>query len=138
MNIIPIVRAGSHVTRRFSFSKRRMSAAMFITPFSKMRCSSAFMPSAIAVNAVVEPCRRSARTPMLASSGYISHIDEDLCIGCGDCSFYCQFNALEIVNGVNHVIYEKCMGCGVCVNKCTQDAMSLVRDEAKGVSLEIC
>jgi len=77
-------------------------------------------------------------TPMLASSGYISHIDEDLCIGCGDCSFYCQFNALEIVNGINHVIYEKCMGCGVCVNKCTQDAVSLVRDEAKGVSLEIC
>lgn len=77
-------------------------------------------------------------TPMLASSGYISQVDEELCIGCGDCNFYCQFNALEIVNGINHVIYEKCMGCGVCVNKCTQAAMSLVRDEAKGVPLEIC
>lgn len=75
---------------------------------------------------------------MLASSGYISRVDEDLCIGCGDCNFYCQFNALEIIDGINHVIYEKCMGCGVCVNKCTQDAMSLVRDEAKGLPLEIC
>jgi ferredoxin len=36
------------------------------------------------------------------------------------------------------LIYEKCMGCGVCVSKCEQGALSLVRDEAKGVPLEIC
>jgi len=76
-------------------------------------------------------------TPMLASSGYISQVDEDLCIGCGDCNEFCQFNALEVVDGVNHVIYEKCMGCGVCVNKCDHDAMSLVADESKGIPLEI-
>lgn len=77
-------------------------------------------------------------TPMLASSGYVSQVDEDLCIGCGDCSEYCQFGALEVVDGVNRVLYEKCMGCGICVSKCPQDAISLVRDEAKGIPLEIC
>ena len=77
-------------------------------------------------------------TPMLASSGYVSQVDEDLCIGCSDCEPYCQFHALEVVDGVNHVIYEKCMGCGVCVSKCDQEALSLVRDDAKGVPLEIC
>ena len=77
-------------------------------------------------------------TPMLASSGYISEVEEDLCMGCGDCVPYCQFHALEVVDGLNHVIYEKCMGCGVCVSKCEHDALSLVRDEAKGVPLEIC
>jgi Pyruvate/2-oxoacid:ferredoxin oxidoreductase delta subunit len=51
---------------------------------------------------------------------------------------YCQFHALEVVDGLNHVIYEKCMGCGVCVSKCEQGALCLVRDEAKGVPLEIC
>ncbi len=76
-------------------------------------------------------------TPMLASSGYISRVNEDLCIGCSDCSSYCQFNALEVVDGVNHVSYEKCMGCGVCVSKCTQDALSLVLDSNKGLPLEI-
>jgi len=76
-------------------------------------------------------------TPMLASSGYISQVDEDLCIGCGDCNEFCQFNALEVVDSVNHVIYEKCMGCGVCVSKCDHDAMSLVEDESKGIPLEI-
>ena len=77
-------------------------------------------------------------TPMLASSGYISHVDEDLCIGCGDCVPFCQFHALEIVDGYNHILDEKCMGCGVCTSKCPQEALSLVRDDAKGVPLEIC
>jgi len=77
-------------------------------------------------------------TPMLAASGYVSQINEDLCIGCGDCVPYCQFHALEVVDGVNHVIYEACMGCGICTSKCGQEALSLVRDDAKGVPLEIC
>ncbi len=75
--------------------------------------------------------------PMLASSGYVSRVDEDLCIGCGDCNDFCQFDALELVDGLNHVIYEKCMGCGVCTSKCDQGALSLVLDEAKGLPLEV-
>jgi len=75
--------------------------------------------------------------PMLASSGYITQVDADLCIGCGDCNFYCQFEALELVDGLNTVLYEKCMGCGVCTSKCTQGALSLVRDQAKGLPLEV-
>lgn len=75
---------------------------------------------------------------MLASSGYVSQVDEDLCIGCGDCVTYCQFNALEVVDGMNHVVYKECMGCGICTSKCGQGALSLVRDDAKGVPLEIC
>ncbi len=74
---------------------------------------------------------------MLASSGYVSQVDEALCIGCGDCSPYCQFDALEVMDGVNVVAYEKCMGCGVCTSKCEHGALSLVRDEAKGVPLEV-
>ena len=76
-------------------------------------------------------------TPMLASSGFVAQVDELLCTGCSDCTTYCQFNALEVVDGVNRVIYEKCMGCGVCVSKCNNDAMSLTADEAKGIPLEI-
>lgn len=76
-------------------------------------------------------------TPMLASSGYISQVDEDLCIGCGDCNEFCQFNALEVLDGVNHILYEKCMGCGVCVSKCNYNALSLIPDETKGIPLEI-
>jgi Pyruvate/2-oxoacid:ferredoxin oxidoreductase delta subunit len=77
-------------------------------------------------------------TPMLASSGYISQVNENLCIGCEDCGDYCQFGALEMGDLVMEVNYEKCMGCGVCVDKCEQGAIALVRDEAKGIPLEIC
>lgn len=76
-------------------------------------------------------------TPMLASSGYVAQVDEILCNGCGACNEYCQFNALEVVDGINHVSYEKCMGCGVCVSKCDYEAMSLVADTSKGIPLEI-
>jgi len=76
-------------------------------------------------------------TPMLASSGYVAQVDEILCTGCGACNEYCQFNALEVVDGINQVSYEKCMGCGVCLSKCDYDAMSLVADESKGIPLEI-
>jgi ferredoxin len=76
-------------------------------------------------------------TPMLASSGYICEIDQDLCIGCGTCGETCQFQAITIVDGFSTISYEKCMGCGVCVEHCTQDALALVRDENKGLPLEI-
>lgn len=77
-------------------------------------------------------------TPMLASSGYVSQVDEDLCIGCSACTDFCQFHALEVVDGVNHVILEKCMGCGICISKCDQEVLSLVLDPGKGIPLEVC
>lgn len=77
-------------------------------------------------------------TPMLASSGYVSVVDAALCLGCGDCAPYCQFEALSVVDGLNRVDYDKCMGCGVCVSKCDQGALALVLDPAKGIPLEVC
>ena len=75
--------------------------------------------------------------PMLASSGYVSHVDEDRCIGCGDCADFCQFGALTVSDSLALVDSATCMGCGVCVSHCAQSALSLVRDPAKGEPLEI-
>jgi ferredoxin len=75
-------------------------------------------------------------TPMLASSGYVSQVDKDLCISCGTCETYCQFGALTI-DGMAVVDEAKCMGCGVCVNKCPEGALSLRRDASKGVPLKL-
>lgn len=76
-------------------------------------------------------------TPMLASSGYVAHVDEDLCMGCADCVDHCQFGALSLGAMYSQVNAEKCMGCGVCVEKCQVEALSLVRDPARGEPLEI-
>ena len=75
--------------------------------------------------------------PMICSSGYICVIDEALCIGCGTCEQYCQFEAITLSNGVAEVDYEACMGCGVCVAHCEEGAASLKHDPAKGEPLII-
>ena len=76
-------------------------------------------------------------TPMLASSGYVSRVDADQCIGCGVCAEFCQFGALSVSDGVAVVDEALCMGCGVCVSRCGEGALSLVRDPSKGEPLEI-
>lgn len=77
-------------------------------------------------------------TPMLASSGFVNTIDHSLCIACGECVERCQFDALAMVDGTTTVEREKCFGCGVCVHHCAQGAATLVRDERKGVPLDVC
>jgi Pyruvate/2-oxoacid:ferredoxin oxidoreductase delta subunit len=77
-------------------------------------------------------------TPMLASSGYVSVVDQNLCIGCETCADFCQFDAIRMTDGQAAVDFEKCMGCGVCTNKCGQEAITLKRDPAKGEPLDIC
>jgi len=76
-------------------------------------------------------------TPMLASSGYMTKIDEEICVACGNCADHCQFGALSLGDMLMEVDQSKCMGCGVCVDKCPQDAISLFRDENKPAPLEI-
>ncbi len=76
-------------------------------------------------------------TPMLASSGFVCAVDRDLCIGCGTCEEICQFSAITISAGFSVISYEQCMGCGVCVEHCAQGALTLMRDEQKGLPLEI-
>jgi Pyruvate/2-oxoacid:ferredoxin oxidoreductase delta subunit len=76
-------------------------------------------------------------TPMLASSGYVAKVDEDVCVACGNCAEHCQFDALSSSDLLMTVDESKCMGCGVCVDKCPQDAIELFRDETKSAPLEI-
>ena len=75
--------------------------------------------------------------PMLASSGYVSQVDGDACVGCGACEDRCQFGAISLVDGVAVVDGEACMGCGACASACAAGAAELVRDPAKGEPLMI-
>lgn len=74
---------------------------------------------------------------MLASSGYLARVDESLCLGCGTCQEHCQFGAISLPEGIAVVDVDACMGCGVCSTHCEQGAVELVRDERKGVPLEL-
>ena len=75
--------------------------------------------------------------PVIASSGYISQIEEGLCTVCGECVSACPFDSLSIHD--NRVInaWNNCMGCGVCEAVCPNNAISLARDEIKGIPLDV-
>ena len=40
------------------------------------------------------------------------------CIGLGDCTKVCKFDAIHVVDGVARIDYDKCKGCGMCAQKC--------------------
>ncbi len=79
---------------------------------------------------------RDYGVPMVCSSGYVAQVDEDQCAACGTCQDACPFNAIT-VDGVSRVDWERCMGCGVCEDQCGQGAIRLVRDERKGIPLDV-
>jgi NAD-dependent dihydropyrimidine dehydrogenase PreA subunit len=75
--------------------------------------------------------------PMMASSGYVATLDRDLCNQCGACVDVCPFDALSMDDSTVVRSWELCMGCGVCVEQCPAQAMTLVRDEKKGIPLDV-
>jgi formate hydrogenlyase subunit 6/NADH:ubiquinone oxidoreductase subunit I len=75
-------------------------------------------------------------SPMFASSGYVAQVDAALCSACGTCVEACPFGALSLETELE-VNWEKCMGCGVCESQCTTQSISLVRDERKGIPLDV-
>ncbi len=76
--------------------------------------------------------------PMLASSGYLAVIDDELCIGCASCEDYCQFGALAIgPDEAMQVDTDLCMGCAICESKCDQEAIYIELAPQKGIPLEI-
>ncbi len=74
--------------------------------------------------------------PLMASSGYVAQVNNDLCAACGTCENICPFGAVE-VEETAIVNWDACMGCGVCTGQCASEAISLVRDERKGDPMDV-
>jgi RnfABCDGE-type electron transport complex B subunit len=48
------------------------------------------------------------------------------CLGYGDCTRACKFDALHIVDGLSTVDYEKCTGCAACAKTCPRNLITMV------------
>lgn len=58
------------------------------------------------------------------------------CIGLGDCTKVCKFDAISVCNGVAVVDSNKCKGCSMCVRSCPRQIISLV--EVKDMAIVRC
>lgn len=74
---------------------------------------------------------------IMASSGYVAVVNREECAACGTCVETCAFNALSLDETSSVLNWERCMGCGACEVKCPSQAITLVRDEKKGIPLDV-
>ncbi|MDL2269570.1 RnfABCDGE type electron transport complex subunit B [Desulfosarcina sp. OttesenSCG-928-A07] len=47
------------------------------------------------------------------------------CLGFGDCTRACQFDAVHVEDGLARVDYEKCVGCGACAKACPRNIITM-------------
>ena len=47
------------------------------------------------------------------------------CLGFGDCTRACEFDAVSVKNGLAVIDYEKCVGCGACAKACPRNIITM-------------
>jgi heterodisulfide reductase subunit A-like polyferredoxin len=64
---------------------------------------------------------------VIKSEGIISHVDSELCFGCGICVLNCPYNAIELEEESQNacVIKALCKGCGICGATCPKHAITM-------------
>ena len=53
------------------------------------------------------------------------------CLGYGDCTRACAFDAIHIVDGIAKVDREKCTGCGACAAVCPNSVISIIPEHKR-------
>ncbi|MBR4099034.1 MAG: RnfABCDGE type electron transport complex subunit B [Clostridium sp.] len=53
------------------------------------------------------------------------------CLGYGDCTRACVFDAIHIVDGIAKTDYAKCTGCGACTLVCPQHVITLLPEHKR-------
>lgn len=60
------------------------------------------------------------------------------CLGFGDCVKACNYDAIEIVNGLATINYDKCIGCGACARVCPRNIISMTPFKKKNMLVITC
>ena len=64
----------------------------------------------------------------LATSSFIAVVDQNTCVGCGECTEKCPFGAMALnEEDKAETRPERCYGCGVCSTSCPEEAISMAR-----------
>jgi Pyruvate/2-oxoacid:ferredoxin oxidoreductase delta subunit len=68
---------------------------------------------------------------VINTSNFLSVIDEESCIECGDCEARCPANAISLKDDAAVVDKNVCLGCGNCVPICPSGSISMIRVSEK-------
>ncbi len=60
------------------------------------------------------------------------------CLGLGDCVRSCDFDAIDILDGLATVDYDQCTGCGACIKACPRNIISRVPFKAERMLVVAC
>lgn len=60
------------------------------------------------------------------------------CLGFGDCVAACDFDAMELVDGLPRVNYENCTGCGACVRACPREIIQQIPFKVEEMLIVAC
>jgi F420-non-reducing hydrogenase iron-sulfur subunit len=89
----------------------------------------------IALNLIFEQLAYGRDVITLKRHSLKVKVDPNLCIACGNCVFYCPYDAarLESPGGINFDL-DRCRGCGLCVAMCPAIALELENWERERIS----
>jgi heterodisulfide reductase subunit A len=82
--------------------------------------------------AVIQANAAASRASIPMAIGFVqgealmSHVNQDICVGCGTCTTVCAFNAIQLnENNKAETITAACKGCGACASVCPQKAITM-------------
>ena len=66
-------------------------------------------------------------------------INEELCVGCGNCVSTCHQSALQIIDGKARLVKEDfCDGLGKCIGHCPTDALQIIEKKVEINTMTKC
>ncbi len=85
-----------------------------------VRCSGDGRTNAAAKAAGAATCAQAAMA--VSNDGSVCAYG---CLGCGDCTYVCRYDAIHVVNGIAVVDPAKCVGCRDCTFACPRGLISI-------------
>jgi len=74
---------------------------------------------------ILQSLKEATWPSMAAVSGFIMAVDEEKCMGCGDCIDRCPMEVLSMQDDIVVMDADHCIGCGLCVSVCATEALRM-------------